>query len=71
MKKNYENLPYEFLLLINKKPIKPSTQEIKINPPSRSAKLRYAKKIKEDGNFDELLIKFKKLLDIEKIGKKL
>ena len=57
--------------LINKKPIKPSTQEIKINPPSRSAKLRYAKKIKEDGNFDELLIKFKKLLDIEKIGKKL
>lgn len=34
------------LELINKKPIEPSTEEIKINPPSRSAKLRLAKKIK-------------------------
>ena len=57
--------------LLNKKPIIPSASEIKKNPPSRSAKLRYAKKIKEGANFDEFLIKFKNLLEIESIGKKL
>lgn len=31
--------------VLTKKPILPSEEEIKINPPSRSAKLRYAKKI--------------------------
>jgi len=39
---NY-NLP--LLELINKKPIIPSEDEIKINPPSRSAKLRIARRI--------------------------
>jgi len=46
-------------------------QEIQKNPPSRSAKLRYVKKIKDDANFDEFLSKFKNLLEIENIGRKL
>ncbi len=57
--------------LIYKKPIFPSKKEIKNNPPSRSAKLRFAKKINDKANFEEFLIKFKKLLDIEKLGNKL
>jgi Predicted S-adenosylmethionine-dependent methyltransferase involved in cell envelope biogenesis len=57
--------------LLNKKPIVPSAKEIKSNPSSRSAKLRYAKKIKDDGNFEEFLSKFNNLLEIENIGKKL
>ena len=57
--------------LLNTKPIIPSIKEIKSNPSSRSAKLRYAKKIKEGGNFDEFLSKFNNLLEIENIGKKL
>ena len=35
----------KILELVNKKPILPSEEEIKENPPSRSAKLRIAKKI--------------------------
>ena len=57
--------------LLNKKPITPSALEIKKNPPSRSAKLRYVKKIKEGGNFDEFLSKFDYLLKIESLGNKL
>ena len=57
--------------LLNKKPIIPSAIEIKKNPPSRSAKLRYVKKIKEGGNFDEFLSKFDYLLKIESLGNKL
>ena len=57
--------------LLNKKPITPSAIEIKKNPPSRSAKLRYVKKIKEGGNFDEFLSKFDYLLKIESLGNKL
>ena len=57
--------------LINKKAILPSLQEIQKNPPSRSAKLRYVKKIKDGANFDEFLSKFKNLLEIENIGRKL
>ena len=60
-----------FLKIINKKPITPSFEEIKKNPSSRSAKLRCVKKIKEGGNFDDFLTKFKNLLEIENIGKKL
>ena len=57
--------------LIDKKVITPSDAEIKKNPPSRSAKLRYVKKIKEDGNFGDFLLKFKHLIETENIGKKL
>jgi 16S rRNA (cytosine1402-N4)-methyltransferase len=44
----------------------PSKEEIKLNPPSRSAKLRFA--TRNDKNFihsDEIKIKFKKYLDLE------
>ena len=46
----------------------PSSEEVKKNPPSRSAKLRYA--IRNKNKFcypDELEIKFKKYLDLESI----
>ncbi len=61
----------KFFELTKKKPIIPSYEEIKQNPPSRSAKLRYAKKISDGANFDEFLLKFKDLLEVEKIGNKL
>ena len=57
--------------LKNKKPILPSSKEIKINPPSRSAKLRYAIKIKDNDDFKDFVEKFKIYLDIENIRKKL
>ncbi len=47
--------------------LKASTSEINQNPPSRSAKLRYAIRNKNEFVFpEELLIKFKKYLDVEK-----
>ncbi|MDC0940776.1 16S rRNA (cytosine(1402)-N(4))-methyltransferase RsmH [Candidatus Pelagibacter sp.] len=55
-----------------KKPIVPSDKEIIENPPSRSAKLRYA--IKKEDFFDfetDILDKFKHLIDIENLSKKL
>ena len=48
-----------------------SSKEIKINPPSRSAKLRYAIKIKNNEDFRDFIEKFKIYLDIENIRKKL
>ena len=45
--------------LINKKPILPSLNEIKQNPPSRSAKLRYGIKINKKCDFNEFREKFK------------
>ena len=44
--------------LINKKPILPSANEIKENPPSRSAKLRYGIKTNDKCDFNELREKF-------------
>ena len=55
--------------LIEKKPILPSKHEISINPPSRSAKLRYAFKIKNNLDFEKFKNKFKYLLDIENISR--
>ncbi len=58
--------------LINRKVITPSSQEIKENPPSRSAKLRAVKRTgikKIDTKF--LYRKFKNLLEIEKLSSKL
>ena len=57
--------------LIKKKPILPSKEEIEMNPPSRSAKLRYAIKTGNLENFDNFVGKFGKLLDVEKLSKKL
>tara|TARA_B100001029_G_C14841001_1_gene328351 strand:- start:60 stop:683 length:624 start_codon:yes stop_codon:yes gene_type:complete len=54
-------------ILKNKKPIIPKFNELRINPPSRSAKLRFAIKINENSNFDELKKKFKFLTDIENL----
>ena len=54
-------------LLKNKKPIIPSNEELKLNPPSRSAKLRFAIKTSHESNFDEFKGKFRQLTDIEKL----
>ncbi len=56
----------------NKKPIVPSIKEIKKNPPSRSAKLRFAIKKKNIINFEnDVLKKFNHLLEIEDLSRKL
>ena len=57
---------------VNKKAISPSEKEIKINPPSRSAKLRYV--IKKEDFYDfktDILEKFDHLIKIENFSKKL
>ena len=52
-----------------KKPIVPSNEEIKKNPPSRSAKLRYIIKEKDVYEIEsDIIDKFSNLLEIEKIG---
>ncbi len=53
--------------LIDKKPILPSLKEVIQNPPSRSAKLRYAIKINQKCNFNDLREKFKYLTDVEEL----
>ena len=58
--------------LINKKPIVPLPEEIIVNPPSRSAKLRSAVKQEDSVNFDtDILEKFKNLIEIENYSNKL
>ncbi len=58
--------------LINKKPITPSEKEINENPPSRSAKLRYVIKKEDFYNFEtDILDKFRDLIEIENLSKKL
>ena len=60
------------LKVVKKKPTIPSDKEIKINKPSRSAKLRYAIKINSAKNFESAVYeKFKFLTDIEKLSEKL
>ncbi len=55
-----------------KKPITPTDEEIKINKPSRSAKLRYAIKINDLKIIEnEIFEKFKYLIDIENLSEKL
>jgi len=57
---------------ISKKPITPSTNEIKENPPSRSAKLRYVIKKEEFYDFEtDILEKFKYLIETENLSNKL
>ena len=53
--------------LINKKPILPSANEVKQNPPSRSAKLRYGIKINDNCDFNEFRQKFKNLIEVENL----
>ena len=57
---------------ISKKPIVPSEKEIKENPPSRSAKLRYVIKKEDFNDFEtDILEKFEKLINIENFSKKI
>ena len=64
--------PESLFKLVKKKPIFPSSQELKENLPSRSAKLRYGFKKRDFYDFDtDIFEKFKYLLDVEKIGDKL
>ena len=57
---------------INKKAISPSQNEIKENPPSRSAKLRYVIKKEDFYDFEtDILEKFDYLIKIENFSKKL
>jgi 16S rRNA (cytosine1402-N4)-methyltransferase len=57
--------------LITKKPVTPSSQELKLNPPSRSAKLRAIKKIGLYENNMDVFEKYTNLLKIENFSKKL
>ena len=57
---------------INKKPISPSEKEIRENPPSRSAKLRYVIKKEDFYDFEtDILEKFAHLIKIENFCEKL
>ena len=57
--------------LITKKPVTPDSQELKLNPPSRSAKLRAIKKIDIYENNNNVFMKYKNLFNIEKFSEKL
>ena len=57
--------------LITKKPVTPSSQELKLNPPSRSAKLRAIKKIGLYENNMNVFDKYASLFKIENFSKKL
>jgi 16S rRNA (cytosine1402-N4)-methyltransferase len=61
-----------FFEMPNKKPIVPSDKELKENPPSRSAKLRYL--IKKEDTYEiqtDILEKFCQLVEIENLSSKL
>jgi len=67
-----QNVNKKLFNLPQKKPILPSDKEISINPPSRSAKLRYV--IRNENKFyfpQDLIDKFQSFIDIENIGLKL
>ena len=54
--------------LINKKPIIPSENELRLNTSSRSAKLRYGIKLNNHFDFSEFIKKFNYLLEVEKLA---
>ena len=58
-------VPERCFKLLNKKPILPSVSEIKQNPSSRSAKLRYGIKTNDNCDFTDFREKFKNLTDVE------
>ena len=60
------------LICLKKKPITPSTKELKENISSRSAKLRYVIKKDDVYKFEtDIYEKFQYLIEIENIGNKL
>ena len=58
----------KYFNLINKKAIIPSPKEVKINPPSRSAKLRFAYKLENGCDFKKFLNYFDYLKEIENLN---
>ena len=58
----------KYFNLTKKKPIIPSLSEININPPSRSAKLRFAYKLENGCNFKKFVSNFNYLKDIENLN---
>ena len=58
----------KYFNLTKKKPIVPSSGEININPPSRSAKLRFAYKLENGCNFKKFVSNFNYLKDIENLN---
>ena len=64
--------PKTLFKIIDKKPLTPSSKELKENLPSRSAKLRYVIKKENFYNFEtDIIKKFNYLLEIENFGNKL
>ncbi len=64
--------PKNIFKIIEKKPLTPSAEELKKNPPSRSAKLRYVIKKNDSYNFEtDILKKFEHLIEIENFGNNL
>ncbi len=57
--------------LVQKKPITPSDNEMKLNFSSRSAKLRYGFKLNENSDFSEFINKFSYLLEVESLAKEI
>ena len=57
--------------LIEKKPITPGEKELNLNPPSRSAKLRYGIKLNNNNDFSDFIKKFSYLLEVENLSKNL
>ena len=64
-----KNIPSKkYFNLTNKKPIIPSSSEINTNPPSRSAKLRFAYKLENGCNFKKFVRNFNYLKEIENLS---
>ena len=61
------DLVKKYFDLTKKKPIIPSSSELKINPPSRSAKLRFALKLENGCDFKKFVNNFNYLKDIENL----
>ena len=61
------DLVKKYFDLTKKKPITPSFSELKINPPSRSAKLRFALKLENGCDFKKFVNNFNYLKDIENL----
>ena len=62
------DLVKKYFDLTKKKPIIPSSSELKINPPSRSAKLRFALKLENGCDFKKFLNYFDYLKEIENLN---
>ena len=59
--------PKKYFNTTKKKPIVPTSSEIKINPPSRSAKLRFAYKLENGCDFENFISNFNYLINIENL----